>query len=183
MSLPIEPQVWSRKRFMISTDPTLLSLSAINKAFGEEFIYWARPVPEDVLQGIIDNSFCFGLYELPEASTENAPIHEGKSTCGVGKDMKQIGFARLVGDKVTFAYLTDLYVLPAYQGFGLGGWLIDCVGEVLKPLPHLRWTMLRTSVEKSQESYEKRLGMAVLKSGHISDGPVMMGRKGVAGGP
>jgi ribosomal protein L27 len=41
--------------------------------------------------------------------------------------------------------------------------------------------MLRTSVEKSKESYQKRLGMSVLESGDIREGPVMMGKKGRAG--
>lgn len=149
-------------------------------------MYWVQPVPEDVLQKIVDNSFCFGLYELAgNRNLEGASnAHSVEiSTEPKKEDLKQIGFARLVTDSVTFAYITDLYVLPTHQGLGLGGWVIDCIGEVLKGLPHLRWTMLRTSLEKSQRSYEKKLGMAVLKSGDINNGPVMMGRRGNAGGP
>lgn len=84
---------------------------------------------------------------------------------------------------VTFAYFTDLYVLPEYQGLGVGGWIIDCLAELLDEMPYLRWAMLRTSMEKSRDAYVKRLGMAVLKSGDIKEGPVMMGRKGRVGGP
>ncbi|PYH94533.1 hypothetical protein BO71DRAFT_398805 [Aspergillus ellipticus CBS 707.79] len=92
-----------------------------------------------------------------------------------------MGFAALVTVNVTFAYLTDLFVLPEYQGLGLGGWLLDCGDELLSPLPHLRWVMLRTAMEKSKQSYERGLGMGVLESGDIRQGPVMMGKKGKAG--
>lgn len=61
--------------------------------------------------------------------------------------------------------------------------MIDCIGEVVDQMPYLRWAMLRTSLEQSRVAYEKRLGMKVLLSGDIKDGPVMMGKKGVAGGP
>lgn len=179
MSLPKKPRSWQRPGFVVSTDKTLLSLPAINHAFGLDIVYWTRPVPDDILQSIIDNSFCFGLYEISHKQDGSANGHQGPKA----DDLKQIGFARIVGDMVTFAYLTDLYILPEYQGLGLGGWIIDCIGELLEEMPYLRWAMLRTSMEKSQSAYEKRLGMAVLQSGDIKNGPVMMGRKGRVGGP
>lgn len=182
MSLPTEPQNWHRDdEFIISTDKTLLSISSINTAFGEEFMYWTNSVPDHLLEHIIQNSLCFGLYEIPSNHTD------GGATAGCGeeqgkeewkKEYKQIGFARLVTDYTTFAYLTDVYVLPKYQGRGLGGWLLDCVNELLEPLPYLRWTMLRTSSRKSKESYERRMGMSVLACGDVEEGPVMMGKKG-----
>ncbi|KAJ5085147.1 hypothetical protein N7532_009918 [Penicillium argentinense] len=175
----MEPRQWQKPGFLVSTDKKLLSIPSINSAFGLDIIYWTHPVPEDVLKNIIDNSFCLGLYELVSKQnvTKNASITEIR-----GCDLKQIGFARLVGDGVTFAYFTDLYVLPEYQGLQLGGWVIDCIGEVLNDMPYLRWAMLRTSMEMSQIAYEKRLGMEVLRSGDIKDGPVMMGRRGKAWG-
>jgi GNAT superfamily N-acetyltransferase len=166
MSLPTEAHAWAREGFLISTDKSLLSPAAINSAFGQDLVYWTNAVPEPILRNIIDNSFCFGLYDT--SSSPETP------------SAKQIGFARLITDNITFAYLTDVYVLPEYQGRGLGGWLIDCVDELLRPLPFLRWTMLRTSNVKSKESYEKRLGMMVLESGDVSQGPVMMGKRGEA---
>jgi GNAT superfamily N-acetyltransferase len=174
MSLPDKPLTWQRPGFLISTDKTLLSLQSINHAFSLDIIYWTNPVPEPILATIVDNSFCLGLYEISNTSSSTTPKPE---------DLKQIGFARLVGDKVTFAYFTDLYVLPGYQGLGLGGWVIDCIGEVVDQMPYLRWAMLRTSLEESRLAYEKRLGMRVLLSGDIKDGPVMMGKRGVNGGP
>ncbi|PLB35392.1 uncharacterized protein BDW47DRAFT_110502 [Aspergillus candidus] len=160
MSLPSDPATWSRDHFVISTDRSLLSLDAINNAFAQDFCYWSQPFPKDILQKIIDRSFCFGLYDT------SLPHH------------KQIGFARLITDDVTFAYLTDLYVLPDYQGRGLGGWLIDAIDELLCPLPHLRWTMLRTASSKSKVSYQKKMDMHVLAPDPSGAGPVVMGRKG-----
>ncbi|KAL4861588.1 hypothetical protein BDV12DRAFT_207882 [Aspergillus spectabilis] len=187
MSLPTKPQLWSRNRFVVSTNRALLSIPAINHAFSQDFMYWVNALPEDVLQKIIDGSFCFGLYKVlggPDTdpdSTSHGDIGIARPAEPEAAKLEQIGFARLITDSVSFAYLTDLYVLPEYQGLGLGGWLIDCVDEVLDPLPYLRWVMLRTSVEKSKESYEKRLGMSVLESGDIRKRPVMMGKKGRAG--
>ncbi|KAJ5404439.1 hypothetical protein N7509_004310 [Penicillium cosmopolitanum] len=175
MSLPDKSLTWQRPGFLISTDKTLLSLQSINHAFSLDIVYWTNLVPENILSTIVENSFCFGLYEVSNSSTT--------TTTSNVEDLKQIGFARLVGDKVTFTYFTDLYVLPPYQGLGLGGWVIDCIGEVVDQMPYLRWAMLRTSLEQSRVAYEKRLGMKVLLSGDIKDGPVMMGKKGVVGGP
>jgi hypothetical protein len=183
MSLPKDPRSWQKSGFLISTDKSLLSIPAINHAFSLDIIYWTQPVPDNIMQGIVDNSFCFGLYEV--TTTNPNPNSTNGQQCETfqKEHLKQIGFARLVGDMITFAYLTDLYVLPGYQGLGHGGWMIDCIGELLGEMPYLRWAMLRTSMEKSRDAYVKRLGMAVLRSGDIEDGPVMMGVKGKKGGP
>ncbi|KAJ5152217.1 hypothetical protein N7492_010512 [Penicillium capsulatum] len=183
MSLPVEAQYWRRPGFILSTNKDLLSIPAINHAFDQSFMYWVQPVPEDILQTIVDNSFCFGLYEtINDANSVEASDSDGEFPPELKKgNYRQIGFARLVTDGITLAYLTDLYVLPTYQGLGLGGWIIHCVDEVVTSLPYLRWMMLRTSSEKSQLSYEKKLGMTVLGCSDVNEGPVMMGRKGNAG--
>ncbi|KAG9584366.1 hypothetical protein KCU77_g1918, partial [Aureobasidium melanogenum] len=151
-------QRWKRGTYSISTDPFLLDLNAINDVFDADWMYWTIRLPLPELRQAINSSVCFGLYE------------DGNST--------QIGFARVVTDKVTFGYITDVYVLPEYRGTGLGGWLLDCVDAYLEGLPYLRWAMLRTSQETSRKAYEKRLGMMVLDS--TENGPWMMGKKGQA---
>ncbi|KAL4788197.1 hypothetical protein BJX76DRAFT_353494 [Aspergillus varians] len=209
MSIPIDPKHWTKQSksqsFLISTDRSLLSLPAINAAFASDFIYWAASFPEDVLQGVINSSFCFGLYEKTTSSppldtTSSARTESESEPEGQGQDqsqtheaeaeaeaetetvpapaLKQIGFARLITDRYTFAYLTDVYVLPEYQGHGLGGWLLACVDELLTPLPHLRWFMLRTGGERSVNSYRGRLGMDVLDNGDLGRGAVFMGKRG-----
>lgn len=177
--MPTEPRAWTKGNFLLSTDKSLISVQALNAAFGQDFMYWSQEMPEDIVQTIVDSSFCFGLYKSTKpngTASTNGLVTPEEST---GNDaLEQIGFARLATDYVTFAYLTDLYVLPEYQGHGLGGWIIDCIDEVMTPLPHLRWFTLRTGVVKSKEAYEKRLGMSVLDEGDVTKGTVMMGRRG-----
>ena len=59
--------------------------------------YWAQNIPLDTIKRSIDNSLCFGIY----------------------KDTVQVGFARWITDKATFAYLADVYVEEIYRGQGL----------------------------------------------------------------
>lgn len=70
-----------------------------------------------------------------------------------------IGFARVITDYVTFAYLTDVYVLPEHQGKGLGLWMMECLDKVLKQWPGLRRTMLMARDEHAKRMYERVLGM------------------------
>lgn len=182
MSLPTKPCSWSRGDFLVSTDKKLLSIPAINSAFQQDFIYWTNGFPDNILQQIVNNSLCVGLYK--SISIDKATSCETNSDVEASlspNHLEQIGFGRLITDNITFAYLTDLYVIPEYQSQGLGGWMVDCVNELLETLPFLRWAMLRTSGQKSRKSYEKRLGMVVLTSASIKDGPVMMGKKGKGG--
>lgn len=76
---------------------------------------------------LINNSCCFGLYVEDSAGP------------------KQIGFARVVTDYATLAYLTDVLVDEEYRGSGLGKWLIKCVDEVVGAMEDLRRYLLLTS--------------------------------------
>jgi GNAT superfamily N-acetyltransferase len=97
---------WSRRRddLLISTDPALLDVAAVHD-FLAHHSYWAAGIPLDVLQRAIAGSLCFGLYD----------------------DGRQVGFARAVTDRATFAYLADVYVLESHRGRGLSKWLMECV--------------------------------------------------------
>jgi ribosomal protein S18 acetylase RimI-like enzyme len=79
-----------------------------------------------------------------------------------------VGFARLITDYVTFAYLTDVYVLREHQGKGLGRWMMECLNEVLTSWPGLRRTMLAVSDPNAVKLYEKTLGMEVVQPGKLS---------------
>jgi len=76
-----------------------------------------------------------------------------------------IGFARCITDKVTFAYLTDVYILPEWQGQGLGKWLISCIQEVIEDMPYLRRSMCLVGhgKEKGIEFYGGLMKMAPLQ--------------------
>ncbi|KKA24339.1 hypothetical protein T310_1624 [Rasamsonia emersonii CBS 393.64] len=85
------------------------------------------------------------------------------------EQIEQIGLARLITDTVTFAYLTDVYILPEYQGRGLGAWMMDCVAETLSSanMPHLRRTMLVTTNRaldggRREDYYAAKFGMRVV---------------------
>jgi hypothetical protein len=86
----------------------------------------------------------------------------------------QIGFARLVTDEVSFAYLTDVYVLKEYQGNGLGSWMMDCVNEELGTWPELRRLMLVSTLKDGQAFYARTLGMAPFNQGE--NGMVVLAR-------
>ena len=90
-------------RFSISTNPKRLDIDAIHAFLSRSF--WAEKIPKKTVAKSIRNSLCFGLFDR----------------------RKQIGFARVVTDRATFAYLCDVYVLEEYRAQGLGKWLIETV--------------------------------------------------------
>jgi GNAT superfamily N-acetyltransferase len=71
--------------------------------------------------------------------------------------------ARVITDYVTFAYLTDVYVLREYQKMGLGSWMISCVNEAIETWPQLRGMVL-ICANSEAGWYEKLLGVKVLES-------------------
>lgn len=138
--------------FFVSTDPRLLSVKAINAAFAKDFVYWGRPFPEEVMQQMLDGSLCFGVYRYNLNNNRHLSPHRNNNGQDDGdngdddnretkidvttlhpQDVEQIGLSRVITDTVTFAYLTDVYVLPEYQSRGLGAWMMDCVAETLLP--------------------------------------------------
>lgn len=143
----IEPKYrkeWRRDDgYLVSTNPSLLSISSLSSAFSEDWMYWAKPLPEAETQQMVDGSLCFGLYRAK----------------GTDIVSPQIGFARIITDYVTFAYLTDVYVLPETRKTGLGSWLIGCVKEYLDSMPQLRRAMLITGNQDGHDFYARVLGM------------------------
>jgi GNAT superfamily N-acetyltransferase len=91
----------------VSTDPERFDLDAIHAFLSAS--YWAEGIPRPLLARAIGNSLGFGLY------------------AAAGEGERQIGFARVITDGATFAYLCDVYVLPEHRGRGLGAWLMECV--------------------------------------------------------
>jgi GNAT superfamily N-acetyltransferase len=110
---------WQKEGFLISTDRGRLDRAAIHEFLRDS--YWARGIPREVVDRSIDNALCFGLYEGD----------------------RQIGLARVITDLATFAYLSDVYVLPSYRGRGLATWLMKVVFEH-PDLQRLRRWMLAT---------------------------------------
>ena len=160
-SVWLTPRTWTRRdsEFFISNDPALLSIQAVKKAHESGFLYWATtPIPEEVIQQMLYGSMSFGVYKrsLFRPSNELATPS--------ADDTEQIGLARAMTDGATFAYLSDVYVLPEYQGKGLGRWLVECIAEIFSKenMPYLRRIMLITGDEHIQEFYAKILNMKVI---------------------
>lgn len=101
--MPPQPYNLQKDRFLISTDPALLDLEAICSFLSRT--YWAQNRPREIIERSLPNSLCFGVYD--------------------GK--KQVGFARLVTDNVTFAWLCDVFIEEEYRGQGLGKWLMSAI--------------------------------------------------------
>jgi GNAT superfamily N-acetyltransferase len=92
-----------RDGFTISTDPARLDLDAIWSFLARS--YWASDRPRDTTARAIAHSLCFGVYNGEQ----------------------QIGFARVVTDYATFAWLADVFIEEEYRGRGLGKWLVEVV--------------------------------------------------------
>jgi N-acetylglutamate synthase-like GNAT family acetyltransferase len=89
--------------YAISCDPSQLDLDIIHGFISQS--YWAKSIPRPLLERSIQNSFCWGVY------------HEGK----------QVGFARVITDKATFAYLCDVFILSGHRGHGLSKALVAAI--------------------------------------------------------
>lgn len=94
---------WSRNGFTVSCDPAKLDLSVVAGFLGDS--YWAKGIPVETVRRSIEGSLCFALLA----------------------GARQIGFARVITDRTTIAYLGDVFVLPEHRGKGLGKWLVECV--------------------------------------------------------
>jgi GNAT superfamily N-acetyltransferase len=129
------PVTVHRDGYTISTDPARLDLDAI-QAFLATDSHWALGIPKAVVAKSIAHSLPFGVY---------AP------------DGSQVGFARVISDYATFAYLCDVYVLEAHRGRGLGAWLT----ETLLAHPELRRIRRWTLATKTAHGLYEKFGFRV----------------------
>lgn len=101
------PFEWRRDDgVVVSTDDARLDVDVIHGFIATS--YWAPGMPRVVLERALRNSLNFGLYHA---------------------DGTQVGFARVITDRATYAYLSDVFVLEAHRGRGLGKFLVACVTE------------------------------------------------------
>ncbi len=119
---------WANRDFEISTDPARIDVSMVHGFLSQS--YWSPRVPLDVVRRGIENSVCFGIY----------------------RGTQQVGFARVITDRATFAYLADVFVLESHRGLGLSKWLMECI-MAHPELQGLRRWMLAT--RDAHELYRK----------------------------
>lgn len=117
-------------KFIISTDKSKLNVAYIHNYLCNES-YWATNIPLAIVQKSIDGSFCFGIYKA-----EKNIVAE------------QIGFARVVTDYATFAYLADVFIDEKYRGIGLA----KCLMKHIMQHPDLqglrRWMLATKDAHK-----------------------------------
>lgn len=176
-------RVWVKDEFFISTDDSLIPVGKLNAMFETDDVYWAKPLPDNVMRETLKHSLCFGLFK----HEGNQPAKAGlKSTVASNPAIMNaetststpilVGIARCITDYSTFVYLTDVFVDPLYQGRGLGTWLVGCVHEVIESMPHLRRSVLFTSNwERSVPFYEKTLGVTLMETKR-GDGVAILSR-------
>lgn len=110
---------WTRNEYTISDEPERLQLQVIVDYLARA--YWSDQRPRAVIERSLQRSLNFGVYHATD----------------------QIGFARVISDHATFAYLADVFILEAHQGRGLGKWLVQTILEH-PDLQGLRRWMLAT---------------------------------------
>ena len=110
---------WTRDGFVISTDPERLDRESIHRFLATS--YWSPGIPRSIVDRSIENSMPFGLYEQDGGT--------------------QIGFARVITDRATFAYLADVYVLESHRGRGLALWLMQTIQAHPQLQNMRRWTL------------------------------------------
>ena len=111
-------QEWRHGEYIISTDTQLLDISAIHSYLTTS--YWAENIPFEIVKKSIEHSLNFGVY-----------------TQG-----KQIGFARVITDYATYAYIGDVYILEDFRRQGLSKWLMRVIADHPELRGLRRWTLL-----------------------------------------
>lgn len=109
-----------KTEYYISTDKEQLDIVLIHGFLSQS--YWSPDIPLETLQRAIENSICFGAF------------HESGT---------QVGFARAVSDKATFAYMADVFVLPEFRGKGISNLIMEAYANHPE-LQGLRRHMLAT---------------------------------------
>jgi GNAT superfamily N-acetyltransferase len=94
-----------RGEYCVTTDPARMDLDVIHAYLVRT--YWCEGIPRATVERAVANSLCFALLHGPAL----------------------VGFARVVTDSATFAYLCDVYVLEEHRGRGLSKFLMECVTE------------------------------------------------------
>jgi hypothetical protein len=95
---------WRRSDCEVSTDRARLDIALVHGWIATQS-YWAAGIPRETFERAVANSLPFGVY----------------------RGTQQVGFARVVTDRATYAYLCDVWIDAPGRGAGLGKWLVECV--------------------------------------------------------
>jgi len=135
--------IWERPPYRLTDDPNAVDLAVVHGFLTQS--YWAAGIPRETVARGIANSLPLSAF--------------------LGE--RQVGFARVVTDRATFAYLADVFVVPDQQGRGLGTWIVaTCLGH--PELQGLRRWLLAT---RDAHALYKKLGFT-----HVADPKMILTR-------
>jgi GNAT superfamily N-acetyltransferase len=121
---------WKRGEFQVTTDRTRLEIETIHNFLALES-GWAKGIPRQIVERSIEGSLCFGLF------------HRNR----------QVGFARVITDCATIAYLGDVFVLKDCRGRGLAKWLMECVVAHPELQDLRRWILVTADAHDLYRKY------------------------------
>ena len=116
--------------YTLSTDPSKLDVDLIHRFLSEES-YWAEGIPRELVERSIAHSICFGAYAGGE----------------------QAGFARVVTDRAVFAYIADVFVVPAHRGRGVSKLLMRAIREHPDLQALRRWHLVTSDAHGLYEQF------------------------------
>ena len=119
------------ENFEISTDKSKLDIDMIHKFLIEDS-YWAQTRTFEQTRTAIENSICFGIY----------------------LNDRQVGFARVVSDRATFAYLGDVFILDEFRGRGLSKRLMETIVSHPELQGLRRWLLATKDAHGLYEQFE-----------------------------
>lgn len=99
----MQPVEYHHGNYFVSTDPARLDLDVIHGFLTRS--YWSEGIPREVVAQSMKHSLCFGVFD----------------------GNQQIGFARVITDYTTFAYLADVFIIESHRGKGLSKFLMECI--------------------------------------------------------
>ncbi len=126
---------WTQGEFVITTDPARVDVDAVHAVLKDA--YWCEGIPREVVERAVLGSLPFSLWH----------------------GSRQVGFARVVSDRATFAWVADVFVLESYRGRGLSVWLMRVVTAHPELQGLRRWIL---ATRDAHRLYEK-VGFAPLQ--------------------
>lgn len=108
---------FQKDEYSISTDKSKLQFNVIHAFLSTS--YWSPNVPMEIVKRAAENSVTFGIY----------------------KNKAQVGYARIISDCATFAYLADVFILESERGKGLSKWLIESIMQLPELQGLRRWSL------------------------------------------
>ncbi len=116
--MSFHPEHWMRGEFEISTDPGKIDIGMVHHFLTNS--YWAKGIRLETVRRSIEHSLCFGVYS----------------------SNRQVGFARVITDYATYAYLADVFILQEHRGQGLSTWLMECMMAHTELQGLRRWALI-----------------------------------------